>query len=83
MICVAKISEKLQESAKTSNLCLISILRVITTVEITEEVDIEGREHRRDGARQKQGGRGGGAAEEAAEMVEEVENGMKLWFQAA
>ena len=65
------------------DLCLISILGVITTVEIAEEVDIEWREHRRDGARQKQGGRGGGAAKEAAEMAEEVENGMKLWFQVA
>ena len=63
MICVTKISEKLHESAKTPDLgldlCLISILGVITTVEIAEEVDIEWREHRRDGARQKQGGRGG------------------------
>ena len=57
MICVAKISEKLQESAKTPDLCLLSILRVITMVEIAEEVDMEGREHRRDGTRQKQGGR--------------------------
>ena len=87
MICVAKIGENLHESAKPPDLCLdlclLSILGVIMTVEIAEEVDIEGREHGTDGARQKKDGRGGGAADEAAEMAEEVDNGMKLWFQTA
>ena len=59
MICVAKISENLQKSVQTPDLCLLSILGVITPEETAEEADMEGREHGGDGARQKQGGRGG------------------------
>ena len=45
-------------------------------------MDMEGREHREDGTRQKQDGGGGGATTEAAETMEEVDNGMSCGFRS-